>query len=377
MTLDLPLLRASWRSWCSVSSFDRVGPAWLQYVWTFFFNTVFAILLTLAVLVVVGHRVNARDLFLANMLFSHCIGYTIHVLLELSARLLGKTRISSFSWWQRVAYFCGVPIIGLYIGYAIAFALRGQNIVEIVQRSPSFIAGTFFLAILISAILYQFFRQEALVAMAEAERERERARAFAAEKQSLDAQLRALQAQIEPHFLFNTLANVASLIDSSPQAARRMLAQLIELLRARLGASRAAFASVAQEVELVRAYLDILAIRMGDRLHYSIDVPAQVLPLPLPPLLLQPLVENAIRHGLEPKVEGGHVKVVATIDAQTLRFDVVDDGLGFAPTTAGGGVGLANLRERLRGLFGERARLSIEEMQPGTRVRIELPLPAA
>ena len=269
-----------------------------------------------------------------------------------------------------------MPIIGLYIGYAIAFALRGQNIVEIVQRSPSFIAGTFFFAILISAILYQFFRQKALVAMAEAERERERARAFAAEKQSLDAQLRALQAQVEPHFLFNTLANVASLIDSSPQSAGRMLARLIELLRARLGASRAAFASVGQEVELVRAYLDILAIRMGDRLHYSIDVPAQVLPLPLPPLLLQPLVENAIRHGLEPKVEGGHVNLVATIDAQTLRFDVVDDGLGFAPTTAGG-VGLANLRERLRGLFGDHARLLIEEMQPGTRVRVELPLPRA
>ncbi len=263
-----------------------------------------------------------------------------------------------------------MPIVGLYIGYAIAFALRGRSIVDVAQRSPNFIVGTLFFAVLISSILYQFFKQKALIAEAEAERERERARALAAEKQSLDAQLRALQAQVEPHFLFNTLANVASLIDSSPQSARRMLARLIELLRARLGASRAATASVGQEIELVRAYLDILSIRMGERLRYSIDAPAQVLSLPLPPLLLQPLVENAIRHGLEPKVDGGRVDLIARVDADTLRFDLIDDGLGFAQTTAGSRVGLANLRERLRGLFGDRGRLLIEEMQSGTRVRV-------
>src|SRR5262249_17324865 len=154
----------------------------------------------------------------------------------------------------------------------------------------------------------------------------------------------------EPHFLFNTLANVTSLIDAAPEKAKLMLARLIELLRASLAASRATQVDVGRELDLVRAYLDILAIRMGARLRYSIDVAPDLRPLPVPPLLIQPLVENAVKHGLEPKMQGGSVNVSVRSDADTLLVEVADDGLGFAPATTSG-LGLSNLRERLAALY--------------------------
>ncbi|MFN7433087.1 MAG: sensor histidine kinase, partial [Betaproteobacteria bacterium] len=197
------------------------------------------------------------------------------------------------------------------------------------------------------------------------------------ERQALDAQLRALQAQIEPHFLFNTLANVTGLIERQPADARRMLERLIELLRASLSASRAEQVTLAQELELCRAYLEIVALRMAGRLHYAIEADEAARRRPVPPLLLQPLVENAIQHGLEPKIEGGRVLVLAQQQGEALELIVQDDGAGFGNLTRGGGVGLSNLRERLATLFGDRARLTIEDAQPGTRVRLLLPPAAA
>ncbi|MGH6623230.1 MAG: sensor histidine kinase, partial [Burkholderiaceae bacterium] len=208
---------------------------------------------------------------------------------------------------------------------------------------------------------------------ATAGRERERARVNELERLAIDAQLRTLQAQIEPHFLFNTLANVSSLIDAQPVQARRMLERLIELLRASLTAARQPSATLAQESRLLSAYLEILQLRMGDRLRYTIEIPELLGGASIPPLSLQPLVENAIRHGLEPKVEGGRVQVKASAADDRLEICVEDDGLGFAPRTDAG-FGLSNLRDRLAAMYGGGARMSIEDRAPGTRVRISLPL---
>ena len=265
-----------------------------------------------------------------------------------------------------------VPILGAFIGYALGLSLLGVDVVRMVAEQPNLLLSITLLSIVVSAFWYRYMTNKSRLATAEAERERERARALAAEKQALDAQLRTLQAQIEPHFLFNTLANVVSLIDAAPAEARRMLERLIALLRASLSASRATNATLAQEVELLHAYLDILAIRMGRRLRYRIDVPAELGAQSLPPLLLQPLVENAIKHGLEPKLAGGSVQVGARRLGDQLELTVADDGLGFRPGPAAG-VGLSNLREGLTALYDEKARLAIEDLQPGTRVRITLP----
>lgn len=126
----------------------------------------------------------------------------------------------------------------------------------------------------------------------------------------------------------------------------------------------------------MRAYLEILSIRMGPRLAYEIDIPAPLHAQRVPPLLLQPLVENAIQHGIEPKVEGGTVRVQARPDGEMLALEVSDDGLGCGAATRGGGVGLTNLRQRLAAHYGELGRLSIEDGAPGTRVRLTLPLSA-
>jgi signal transduction histidine kinase len=201
---------------------------------------------------------------------------------------------------------------------------------------------------------------------------RENLRTVSSEKQLVQAQLRMLQAQIEPHFLFNTLANIQSLIARSPDKAQAMMDSFIAYLRQSLDASRAQEGTLAQEVLLLKNYLDLLKIRMGERLSYTLDVPQALAAMPLSPMLLQPIVENAVRHGLEPKVEGGRVDVMAERSAAGVRIEVRDNGLGFSPGAASG-VGLSNLRERLKVLYDGKARLDVLDAQPGTRVVIELP----
>lgn len=204
---------------------------------------------------------------------------------------------------------------------------------------------------------------------------REKLKVVSSEKQLMQAQMRMLQAQIEPHFLFNTLANVQSLIDISPAMAKQMLGLFNDYLRASLARTRDAQATVRQELDLLRAYLGILQIRMADRLSFDIDCPDSLLEQALPPMLLQPLVENAVRHGLEPKVEGGTVRIRLALQDGQLIAEVSDDGLGLPAQVHGQGVGLANVRARLATLYGGQARLVLHA-QPagGTRARISLPL---
>jgi two-component sensor histidine kinase len=203
---------------------------------------------------------------------------------------------------------------------------------------------------------------------------RENLKTVSSEKQLVLAQLRLLQAQIEPHFLFNTLASVQSLMTSSPERAERMMEQFIAYLRQSLNASRADTGNLGQEVQLLENYLGLIQIRMGERLRFSFDVPQDLLALPISPMLLQPVVENAVRHALEPKVEGGTVTFAARRSAlDWVTLDISDDGLGFAEN-AGAGVGLSNLRERLLVLYDGRAKLLITATSPGTRVSIEIPV---
>jgi signal transduction histidine kinase len=374
-------LRASWRAFWSPGWYrDRsVLPVWLEVVWRFLFNTAIAVGITVLAWAFAG-RLSAwpaaLDAFKSNFVIAQCIGFTIAGMFAAGARLLGPERLDRFTWPQRVIFFAGIPIIGVLIGYAIGLTLLGTDVPRLVVERPNILAAILLLSLLLSAFWYRFMANKERLIGAEAERERERARAAVLERQALDAQLRALQAQIEPHFLFNTLANVVGLIDAQPGDAKRMLERLIELLRGSLSASRASHATLGQELDLCRAYLDILAIRMGRRLRYDISAPDELRVLPLPPMLLQPLVENAIRHGLEPKLDGGAVRLkVGRTDNGRLELSVQDDGVGFGELTRGGGVGLSNLRERLATHFGRNAALAIEDALPGTRVRLTVPLP--
>lgn len=193
-----------------------------------------------------------------------------------------------------------------------------------------------------------------------------------------EARLRALQAQIEPHFLYNTLANVVSLIAPQPAQAQHMLERFIDYLRASLAASRSEEATLASETMLIAAYLDVLGVRMGDRLRYRIELPDELRQFRIAPMLLQPVVENAIAHGLEPKVEGGEIVLSARLEGEHVAISISDTGAGLneaAPRKPGGGVGLSNLRERLRSLYGSSAKVELLENQPcGMTVRLMLPL---
>jgi LytS/YehU family sensor histidine kinase len=194
------------------------------------------------------------------------------------------------------------------------------------------------------------------------------------ERRLVEAQMAALQAQVEPHFLFNTLALIGQLIETDPPQAARIHEHLIAYLRSTLPQMRArGNGTLARQIELSRAYLAIMQARMRSRLAVSIDVPAAYHSASFPTMMLQILIENAIKHGLEPKIEGGRIDIRASVDGGTLQVDVIDDGVGFN-LHAADGVGLANVRERLRILYGNRARLEIESLpEGGTRASIRLP----
>ena len=200
-------------------------------------------------------------------------------------------------------------------------------------------------------------------------------------RQVSEAKMQMMQAQVEPHFLFNTLASIDHLIETDPARASTMQKNLIQYLRAVLPQMRENATDLGREVDLVRAYLDILKVRMEERLQVSFAVPDGLRSADFPPMMLQSLVENAIKHGLEPKAEGGRIDVSAEIAHGDLLVCVADTGLGFSASgasTSGTGLGLSNIRERLKLLHGERGGLVIEanevEGAPlGTRVTVSVP----
>jgi Histidine kinase/Histidine kinase-, DNA gyrase B-, and HSP90-like ATPase len=194
-------------------------------------------------------------------------------------------------------------------------------------------------------------------------------------RQLAEAQLKMMQAQVEPHFLFNTLASVDFLIETDPPRASKMQKNLIAYLRSALPQMREGSTTLGKEIGLCRSYLEILKVRMDDRLQFAINVPQGLASAQFPPMVLQSLVENAIKHGLEPKAEGGSLTLSADIANGNLRVTVADTGLGFgAASRPGTGVGLANVRERLAALYGGGARLIVETNMPsGTIATIEVP----
>ncbi len=204
-----------------------------------------------------------------------------------------------------------------------------------------------------------------------------RARQLAKRRRATEAQLHLLQAQIEPQFLFNTLADVQGLLDHDPERARQMLEEFTDYLRASLGQLRRADSSLAAELDMARCYLQLLRLRMGERLRFSIEASVQARTAVVPPLLLQPLVENAIRHGLEPKADGGSVRIHADVCGDRLLISVLDDGVGLPATDGGAGLALANIRARLLARYGSKATLTLAAHAPGARAVLDLPLVCA
>jgi signal transduction histidine kinase len=234
-----------------------------------------------------------------------------------------------------------------------------------------------FLWIVASLIIKVTYKKQ-ILAEAQAAQATETAEAESLKRQVVEARMAAMQAQVEPHFLFNTLASIDHLIETDPARASTMQKNLIALLRASMPTMRDGDGGprdLKRELEVIRPYLEILKVRMEDRLHTEIDVPEGLQSAEFPSMMIQTLVENAIKHGLEPKPEGGKLRVSAEVQHGKLAVTVADTGVGFGKAaTAGTGVGLANIRERLQLLYGAKASLSVRENAGGgTAVTLTVP----
>ena len=272
-----------------------------------------------------------------------------------------------------LSYFIGTVIGDAYCGCSTwdAYTLFPERFrSSIVITVAAGLAGSY--------IFYSLGKANLLKAsVAQAERDAAQAQQLAAE-----SRLKLLETQIEPHMLFNTLANLRALISTDPERALTMLDHLNNYLRATLTASRTtpghASHTLQIEFDRLRDYLELMAVRMGPRLRYVLDLPPELAGLPLPALLLQPIVENSIKHGLEPSRQGGEIRVSAARVKQQLQLQVVDTGVGLAPglPDPGRGFGLTQVRERLQSLHGEHFSFSMQAQLPhGLRTTLVLPAP--
>ena len=248
--------------------------------------------------------------------------------------------------------------------------------VHTAESLPSFA----FLFIIASAILKVTYKGR-LQAEVKAAAATETAESEQLKRQVVEARMAAMQAQVEPHFLFNTLASIDHLIETDPKRASQMQKNLIALLRASMPTMREAHPiahNLGREMAVIRPYLEILKVRMEDRLQTEIAVPDGLLSADFPSMMIQSLVENAIKHGLEPKAEGGKLTLRAEIVHGKLAVTVADTGVGFGKAaTAGTGVGLANIRERLKLVYGNKASMTVAENPPGgTVVTLTVPYQA-
>ncbi len=295
-----------------------------------------------------------------------CVGYTSMVLFTIA----GNIRQSVV---PREGMQVAAIIAGSVLGVILAGIVKGRSFSTMFTERLSGVAismglGIGFGCVVVATVILRekHARDQARILRAEAERHQ-------MEKNVLEARLALMQAQIEPHFLFNTLANVQHLVETDAASASRMLDSLIQYLRAALPQMREAATSLGREVDMARAFLEIHRVRMGSRLDFRIEVPDALRARAFPPMMLITLVENAIKHGVDPCCECGCIVIHAEESDGRLKVSVTDTGEGIKPKK-GGGVGLANIRERLRALYGGTARLVLEENVPrGVVASIEVP----
>ncbi|RZJ06924.1 MAG: sensor histidine kinase [Rubrivivax sp.] len=306
----------------------------------------------------------------SNLLVSGCVMLCFFVVFRSFEKLAPQRWLDEITSWQD--WRAGVFFTCTSITCALIGVILGLGLVDRLwsARHLEWALGNF-------GFWRQFLIISVVISVGVGWRYRARWKQEQLQARITEAQLKLLQGQIEPHFLFNTLANVQSLIDFDPAKAKQMLERFTDYLRASLGQMRVDSTTLAQEFAMLDAYLGLMQLRMGKRLRVRLELPGELSAFELPPLLVQPLVENAIHHGLEPKIGGGEIVVSARREGGALHLVVEDDGQGLdAPKRRpGNGVALDNIRARLTARWGASATL---ELQPrdggGTRSCIHIPL---
>jgi len=306
------------------------------------------------------------------LVFHECVGLTIVACVLLMRRARLFTNLQPMTRWL-VMGVIAIPT-GYLVGHQFAFLLLGEPARMVGHQQISLIPILF--TVLAGGLgLHYYATRERLANEAAARSE--------AQRLAVESQLRLLRAQLEPHMLFNTMATLRSLVREDVDRAESMIDQLIVYLRSALAASQTESVTLGREFAQLRAYLDIMSVRMGPRLAYRLELPTELEDTGVPAMLLQPLVENAIKHGLEPKVGPGSIEVVARATASGIEISVSDSGLGLpardeaqdpsqdekdddetgmSPTSTS--YGLQHVRDRLRVIYGPTARLTLQRREP-------------
>jgi signal transduction histidine kinase len=301
-----------------------------------------------------------------SLYFSQSIGLSIFLL----SRLICFHRATTKTDWKTAVI--AVPL-GASVGTLIGGLANGIAPIDLLLGKPGFVLAILTITMVFGTVISYYFYSRSLLAETTAELQRQRSERLADEQHLTEARLKVLQAQIEPHFLFNTLSNILSLMRTDAATAEHMLENLTSYLRASFRSTRRDEIPLQDELALVGNYLAIQALRMVDRLSYVIDVADEFRQWPVPPFVLQPLVENAVKHGIEPEADGGQVTVSARRVPAGLQLEVSDTGQGIS-ANSGPGIGLANVRERLQAKYGASATLLAQSMAPrGFKVTVVLP----
>lgn len=310
----------------------------------------------------------------AHLVQSLTIGLSIWLVIEAGVRLVGIQHSHIYGdegsgrWptgWRGLLVVAVGIACGLLLGYPLGAWLTG---IEQLSSARDHRLGMLITAAAGSAYAYYFYLRGKTQALLAAK--------MGAERDASQARMRLLQSQLEPHMLFNTLANLRALIGVDPSAAQQMLDRLNDYLRATLEANRSIAHPLSVEFDRLNDYLALMTIRMGARLQVALDLPNELRELSVPPLILQPLIENAIQHGLEPRIQGGRIEVRAARVGAALHLTVADSGVGFNPAALPAGrFGMAQVRERVASTYGGRGRLDVQSAPgAGTTVTLVLPL---
>lgn len=340
---------------------------------------VWAVSLPIAVATWIGHKSDGLPhRFEVSLVYAYAISTFIWLFTDVSRFVLkGLLRSQGPNYWPPALRASLMLLVGIPLGYVLGTlvgdAYAGWSTWDLWHFNRNRFAGMVVSSVAISAAFVAFFYQ--------------RAKAESLAQQVTQAQLMLLQSQLEPHMLFNTLAHLRALIGHDTGRAHAMLDHLNDYLRTTLQASREPLHPLADEFSRLHDYLSLMAIRMGPRLTFELNLPKGLGKTLVPCFILQPLVENAIRHGLEPQVAGGHIKVTALVCSDQLTLSVSDNGCGIsdlvlaqvndgAPMASNAASwGLAHVRQRLQALYAQRARLNCSRTYPssGTYMQVSLP----
>jgi len=332
-----------------------------SFIITAIFNTLIAIVLTYMVL----DEHHFFDVFIISQLMGLSICLCVNI----------AVHFTNGNNWNLAANVTGL-VIGIFMGCLLSWGflslLRGNDFTYFFKNVFS---SVFVFGIVFGVPISYFFSSREKIFESEKLIQKEKIKRLTMEKEAAMTSLRLLQAQIEPHFLFNTLSNVISLFDIDIEKAKQMLIDINEYLRISLLRTRQEMITLAQELDLTRKYLEIFKIRMKDRLTYEINDKTNKSDLAFPPLIIQPLVENSIKYGIEPDVSGGTITIDCRIKENFLEIVITDTGKGLDHDADKAGIGINNVSQRLENIYGSDASLILRQNHPrGIKAIIQVPL---